>query len=230
MLNLSFIFGGAPDAGWFGYANLTNLQYSPGSGIDFWILGLQVLGVASLAEALNFVVTIINMRAPGMGFMRLPIFCWMSLITMILLLVAFPSITVGPIPLMPNGTPSRCCGIGFVNGLSYTLLLVFAVGLRRVFSAFGEIADFFGDVFYGAAILSILTNFVGGSLIGAVGLDAVSRPEASALRALYEGGGSLIGVFALFPLALMFIAGAAGLQRAAVFPRALVWIGYVAGV
>src|SRR5437868_11094393 len=90
--------------------------------------------------------------------------------------------------------------IGFVNALSYTLLLVFAVGVRRVLATFGEVADVLGDVFYGAAILSILTNFVGGSLIGAVGLDAQSRPEAAALRALYEGGGSLIGVFALFPL------------------------------
>ena len=100
MLNVSFLLGGAPDAGWFGYANLTTRPYSPGSGIDFWMLGLQVLGVASLAAALNFFVTLINMRAPGMGFMRLPIFCWMSLITMVLLLLAFPSITVGLILLM----------------------------------------------------------------------------------------------------------------------------------
>ncbi len=100
MLNLSFLLGGAPDAGWFGYANLTTRTYSPGPGIDFWMLGLQVLGVASLAGALNFFVTIVNMRAPGLSFMRLPIFCWMSLITMILLLLAFPSITVGLILLM----------------------------------------------------------------------------------------------------------------------------------
>jgi cytochrome c oxidase subunit I len=100
MLNVSFLLGGAPDAGWFGYANLTTRPYSPGAGIDFWMLGLQVLGVASLAAALNFFVTILNMRAPGMGFMRLPIFCWMSLITMVLLLLAFPSITVGLILLM----------------------------------------------------------------------------------------------------------------------------------
>src|SRR5436305_10330196 len=100
MLNISFLLGGAPDAGWFGYANLTTRTYSPGPGIDFWMLGLQVLGVASIAAALNFLVTIINMRAPGLSFMRLPIFCWMSLITMILLLLAFPSITVGLILLM----------------------------------------------------------------------------------------------------------------------------------
>jgi cytochrome c oxidase subunit I len=100
MLNVSFLLGGAPDAGWFGYANLTTRQYSPGPGIDFWMLGLQVLGVASLAGALNFFVTLLNMRAPGMSLMRMPIFCWMALITMVLLLLAFPSITVGLILLM----------------------------------------------------------------------------------------------------------------------------------
>jgi len=100
MLNISFLLGGAPDAGWFAYANLTSRQFSPGPGLDFYILGLQILGVASLAAALNFFVTILNMRAPGMSFMRMPIFCWMSLITMVLLLLAFPSITVGLILLM----------------------------------------------------------------------------------------------------------------------------------
>ena len=100
MLNVSFLLGGAPDAGWFGYANLTTRQYSPGPGIDFWMLSLQILGVASIAAALNFFVTILNMRAPGMGFMRMPIFVWMSLVTMVLLLLAFPSITVGLILLM----------------------------------------------------------------------------------------------------------------------------------
>ncbi len=100
LLNVSFLLGGAPDAGWFAYANLTSRQFSPGPGLDFYILGLQVLGVASLAAALNFFVTILNMRAPGLSFMRMPIFCWMSLITMVLLLLAFPSITVGLILLM----------------------------------------------------------------------------------------------------------------------------------
>ncbi len=100
MLNVSFLLGGAPDAGWFAYANLTSRTFSPGPGLDFYILALQILGVASIAAALNFFVTIVNMRAPGMGFMRMPIFCWMSLITMVLLLLAFPSITVGLILLM----------------------------------------------------------------------------------------------------------------------------------
>ena len=70
-----------------------------GHGIDFWIISLQVLGIASLAAAFNFIVTIINMRAPGMTFSRLPVFTWMSFITAILLVLAFPVITVALIEL-----------------------------------------------------------------------------------------------------------------------------------
>lgn len=92
-LNLSFVMGGAPNVGWFGYAPLTENQYS-GSGTDFWVIGLQVLGVASIAGALNFVVTILKMRAPGMTFNRMPLFCWATLVTAILVLFAFPAITI----------------------------------------------------------------------------------------------------------------------------------------
>jgi cytochrome c oxidase subunit 1 len=99
-LNSSFLFGAAPDQGWFGYANLTSKQYSPGLNVDFWMLGLQILGIASLAAAVNFFVTIINMRAPGMTLMRMPMFVWMSFITQVLLLLAFPVITVALILLM----------------------------------------------------------------------------------------------------------------------------------
>lgn len=96
----SFAFGAAPDQGWFGYANLTTAKYSPGLNVDFWIFGLQILGIASIASALNFFVTIINMRAPGMTLMRMPAFVWMTLITSTLLVLAFPSLTVGLIELM----------------------------------------------------------------------------------------------------------------------------------
>lgn len=82
-----------PSVGWFGYAPFTDSQYS-GIGTDFWILGLQVLGIASLAAAFNFIVTILNMRAPGMLMMRLPVFTWMTLITSFLIIFAFPPLTV----------------------------------------------------------------------------------------------------------------------------------------
>ncbi len=99
-LNASFLFGAAPNGGWFGYANLTSRQYSPGLNIDFWVGGLQILGVASLAAAVNFFTTVVNMRAQGMKLMRMPMFVWMSFITQVLLLLAFPVITVALILLM----------------------------------------------------------------------------------------------------------------------------------
>ena len=100
MLNGSWFLGGAPNAGWFGYAPITGEAYNPGHGIDFWIMSLQILGIASLAAAFNFIVTILNMRAPGMTLMRMPLFTWMTLITAFLLVLAFPVITVALIELM----------------------------------------------------------------------------------------------------------------------------------
>jgi len=100
VLNASWLFKSAPDAGWFAYANLTSKQFSPGLNVDFWVVGIQILGIASLAAAVNFFVTIVNLRAPGMRMMRMPMFVWMSFITQILLLLAFPVITVALIFLM----------------------------------------------------------------------------------------------------------------------------------
>src|SRR5947209_10591646 len=88
----SFLLGGAPNGGWFGYVPLT--RNLPGHNIDFWIFGLQILGIASLTGAINLIVTVINLRAPGMSLMRMPIFVWMSLVAQFLLLFAIPVITV----------------------------------------------------------------------------------------------------------------------------------------
>jgi cytochrome c oxidase subunit 1 len=99
-LNLSWLLGAPPDAGWFGYANLTTRPFSPGLNVDFWMLSLQVLGASSILAAINFIVTILNMRAPGMTLMRMPLFVWMSLVVQFLIVLAFPPITVGLIFLM----------------------------------------------------------------------------------------------------------------------------------
>ena len=69
-----------PAMGWFGYAPITGIKFT-GVGTDFWIMGLQILGIASLTAAMNFTVTIVNMRAPGMKMMRMPVFTWMTLVT-----------------------------------------------------------------------------------------------------------------------------------------------------
>jgi cytochrome c oxidase subunit 1 len=69
-------------------------------GVDFWLLSVQIMGVASIASAVNFTVTILNMRAPGMSLMRVPLFVWMALVTQVLMLLAFPPITVAFIFLL----------------------------------------------------------------------------------------------------------------------------------
>jgi cytochrome c oxidase subunit 1 len=110
-LNASFFVNAAPNAGWFGYANLTAKQFSPGANIDFWVISLQLLGVSSLIAGFNFIVTILNMRAPGMTFMRMPVFVWMTLVTQFLIVLAFPVITVGLILLLFD----RFFGTNFYN-------------------------------------------------------------------------------------------------------------------
>jgi cytochrome c oxidase subunit 1 len=93
-ITLPIFFGAAPDGGWFGYAPLTTRQFSQGVNIDFWVLGLQILGISSLAAAFNFITTIINLRAPGMNLMRMPMFTWMSFVVQFLIILAFPVITI----------------------------------------------------------------------------------------------------------------------------------------
>ncbi|MGP9041047.1 cytochrome c oxidase subunit I [Cytobacillus kochii] len=91
-LNLSWFLGGAPDAGWTSYASLS--LASEGHGIDFYVLGLQISGAGTLIGGINFLVTIINMRAPGMTYMRMPLFTWTTFVTSALILFAFPPLTV----------------------------------------------------------------------------------------------------------------------------------------
>lgn len=99
LLNTSWFLGGAPDAGWTSYTTLALNQYS-GHGVDFYVLGLQIAGIGTLIGGINFLVTIINMRAPGMTFMRMPMFTWSAFVTSGLILFAFPAITVGLVLLM----------------------------------------------------------------------------------------------------------------------------------
>ncbi len=94
-INSSFLVGTPPDGGWFGYTPLTSRAYSPTAAADFWALGLQILGIASMMAGVNFITTILNMRAPGMTLMRMPVFIWMVLVVQFLVVLAFPIITVG---------------------------------------------------------------------------------------------------------------------------------------
>lgn len=106
-LNLSWFLGGAPDAGWTSYASLS--LASPGHGIDFYALGLQISGAGTLIAGINFMVTIMNMRAPGMTYMRMPLFTWTTFVASVLIVFAFPPLTIGLFLLIFD----RMFGTGF---------------------------------------------------------------------------------------------------------------------
>lgn len=96
----SFLAGGAPNDGWFSYAPLTESAFSPTRGMDFWSLGIFLLGIATTLGAINFIVTIIQLRAPGMTFARMPMFSWTMLVTSLISVFAFPSLLVAVLLLL----------------------------------------------------------------------------------------------------------------------------------
>ncbi|MCA9325631.1 cbb3-type cytochrome c oxidase subunit I [Candidatus Saccharibacteria bacterium] len=93
LVNVSLIIGEFSAAGWLAYPPLSELAYSPGVGIDYWIWALQIAGVGSLMSGINFLVTIFKMRAPGMKLMQMPIFAWSVMGSMMLVIFAFPILT-----------------------------------------------------------------------------------------------------------------------------------------
>ena len=84
----------SPDGGWFGYQPNAGPLYSPGTAMDYWALGVQILGLASLISSVNFIVTVFNMRAKGMRLLRMPVFVWMTTVVAFLLLFSLPIIAV----------------------------------------------------------------------------------------------------------------------------------------
>ena len=94
LINLSLGVGEFSAAGWLAYPPLSELQFSPGVGVDYWIWSLQIAGIGSLLAGINFLVTILKMRAPGMSLMKMPIFAWSVMVTMVMIIFAFPILTV----------------------------------------------------------------------------------------------------------------------------------------
>ncbi|MBX3313803.1 MAG: cytochrome c oxidase subunit I [Actinobacteria bacterium] len=100
VLNSSWFLGGGADGGWFNYAPNNGVVFSPSHGIDFWNMGLLLTGISSLVGAVNLITTCLNLRAPGMTLMKMPVFTWMSLVTQFLLLFAIPVLTAAQVLLM----------------------------------------------------------------------------------------------------------------------------------
>ncbi|ALC82815.1 MULTISPECIES: cytochrome aa3 quinol oxidase subunit I [Bacillus] len=94
LFNISFVIGGSPAAGWTAYMPLAGNEMSPGPGQNYYLLGLQITGIGTLLTGINFFVTILKMRTKGMTLMRMPMFTWTTLITSMIIIFAFPVLTV----------------------------------------------------------------------------------------------------------------------------------------
>jgi cytochrome o ubiquinol oxidase subunit I len=93
LINLSLVIGEFARTGWLPYPPLSELAYSPGVGVDYYLWSLQISGVGTLLTGVNFVTTILKIRAPGMTYMRMPIFCWTALASSLLIIAVFPVLT-----------------------------------------------------------------------------------------------------------------------------------------
>src|SRR5579871_6429651 len=93
LVNLSLVIGEFARTGWLPYPPLSELRYSPGVGVDYYLWALLISGVGTLLTGINFVTTILKIRAPGMGYLRMPMFCWTSLAANLLIVAAFPVLT-----------------------------------------------------------------------------------------------------------------------------------------
>ncbi|MBS0541858.1 MAG: cytochrome o ubiquinol oxidase subunit I, partial [Proteobacteria bacterium] len=175
LLNVSLVVGEFAKTGWLAYPPLSELSFSPGVGVDYYLWSLQIAGVGSLLTGINFTTTILKLRAPGMGYARMPIFCWTALASNLLIVAAFPILTATYAMLLLD----RYLGFHFFtneaggNAMMY-VNLIWAWGHPEVyililpaFGIFSEvIATFSGKPLFGyrsmiAATLSIcMLSFV----------------------------------------------------------------------
>ena len=93
LINVSLVVGEFAKTGWMAYPPLSELQFSPGVGVDYYLWSLQISGIGTLMTGINFVTTILKLRAPGMSLMRMPVFCWTALASNLLIVATFPVLT-----------------------------------------------------------------------------------------------------------------------------------------
>jgi cytochrome o ubiquinol oxidase subunit 1 len=158
LVNISLVIGEFAKTGWLAYPPLSELAYSPGVGVDYYLWSLQISGLGSLLTGVNFVTTILKMRAPGMRYTRMPIFCWTALASSLLIVAAFPILTATFVMLLLD----RYLGMHFFtntgggNAMMY-INLIWAWGHPEVyililpaFGVFSEvIATFSGKPLFG---------------------------------------------------------------------------------
>src|SRR6202045_1570302 len=166
LTNISLVIGEFAKTGWVAYPPLSELQYSPGVGVDYYLWALQISGIGTLLTGINFVTTILKTRAPGMSYMRMPVFCWTALAANLLMVAAFPVLTATFGMLLLD----RYCGMHFFtndgggNFMMYINLIwiwghpeVYILALPA-FGIFSEvIATFAGKALFGYRSMVLAT-------------------------------------------------------------------------
>ncbi|MEH7013374.1 cytochrome aa3 quinol oxidase subunit I [Neobacillus niacini] len=109
LFNISFVVGGSPDAGWTSYFPLAGNEFSTSVGNNYYMIAIQIAGIGTLMTGINFITTILKMRAPGMTLMKMPMFTWSALIANVIIVFAFPVLAV----LLAMGTLDRQFGTNF---------------------------------------------------------------------------------------------------------------------
>lgn len=109
LITTSLGLGEFAQTGWLAYPPLSGIDYSPGVGVDYWIWSLQISGIGTLLTGINFIVTILNMRSPGMSMFKMPVFTWTSLCSNVLIVLSFPVLSITLLLL----TLDRYCGFHF---------------------------------------------------------------------------------------------------------------------
>ncbi|MEP7287877.1 MAG: cytochrome c oxidase subunit I [Chloroflexota bacterium] len=199
----SFFFGGAPDKGWFSYAPLTEQPFSITPGMDFWALSILLVAISSTAGSINFIITVAQLRAPGMTLTRIPLFVWMTTVMSFLSVFAFPSLMTAAALLLFD----RNLGTHFFNsqqGGSAILWqhLFWFFGHPEVYililPAFGIISEVI-PVFSGKRLFSYKTVILSGIVIGVLGFTvwahhmfATGLPDAVLL--IFSADSFLIGI------------------------------------
>lgn len=166
LVNMSLVVGEFSQAGWLPYPPLSELPYSPGVGVDYYLWALLISGVGTLMTGINFVTTILKMRAPGMTYMRMSMFCWTTLASNMLIVAAFPILTATLVMLVLD----RYLGFHFFTNdgggnMAMFLNLIWAWGHPEVyilvlpsFGIFSEIiSTFSGKPLFGYRSMVIAT-------------------------------------------------------------------------
>jgi cytochrome o ubiquinol oxidase subunit I len=169
LVNLSLIIGEFARTGWLPYPPLSEVRYSPGVGVDYYLWALLISGIGTLVTGINFVTTILKIRAPGMGYMRMPMFCWTALAANLLIVAAFPILTATLVML----TLDRYLGFHFFTNeaggnMMMFVNLIWAWGHPEVYilvlPAFGIFSEviptFSGKPLFGYRSMVVATLFI----------------------------------------------------------------------